>query len=120
MRCDGPRWRDAGFTLIEVLVALSLLALVLGGTMTTLGWSTRTQALRLERTWLMELNRSVLEAYLRDPQALRDGAAPPDWRWRIEDAPAQGQDGARDLRLVTVTGWSERRPDLAVTLSTLK
>lgn len=123
MRSDRgtARRRDAGFTLLETLVATAVLALVLGGVMGTLGWSMRTQTLRLERAWLTELNRSMLEAYLRRPDpAARRGAAPPDWRWRISDVPAPQDDGTTGLRAVTIEGWSERRPDLVVTLSTLR
>jgi prepilin-type N-terminal cleavage/methylation domain-containing protein len=115
------RRRDAGFTLLETLVAVAVLAMVLGGVMGTLGWSMRTQTLRLERAWLAELNRSVLEAYLRQPDpAARTGSAPPDWRWRISDVPVTQDNGTTGLREVTVDGWSERRPDLVVSLSTLR
>jgi prepilin-type N-terminal cleavage/methylation domain-containing protein len=115
------RRRDAGFTLLETLVAVAVLAMVLGGVMGTLGWSMRTQTLRLERAWLAELNRSVLEAYLRQPDpAARTGSAPGDWRWRISDAPVTQDNGTTGLREVTVDGWSERRPDLVVSLSTLR
>lgn len=107
--------------MLETLVATAVLAMVLGGVMGTLGWSMRTQTLRLERAWLAELNRSVLEAYLRQPEAAgRTGSAPPDWRWRISDVPTTQDDGTTGLRDVTVEGWSERRPDLVVLLSTLR
>lgn len=102
-------------------MATAVLAMVLGGAMTTVGWSMRMQALRLERAWLMELNRSVLEAYLHQPDtAERDGSAPPDWRWQISDVPVTQDDGTTGLRDVTIKGWSDRRPDLIVTLQALR
>lgn len=118
----GARRRGtAGFTLLETLVAVAVLAMVLGGVMVTLAWSMRTQTLRLERAWLAELNRSILDAYLRQPDpAARTGSAPPDWRWRISDVPVTQDDGTSGLRDVTVESWSERRPELVVSLSTLR
>lgn len=109
------RNRRHGVSLIEAMVAMAILALVLGAALSGTGWTVARLAARTDRAWLSELARSVADEYAitRDP-ALRDGQAGPDWRWRIDEG---GQDDG--LSEVTVTAWRSIAPDRIVTLSVL-
>ncbi|MCD7098947.1 type II secretion system minor pseudopilin GspI [Stenotrophomonas sp. MMGLT7] len=100
---------STGFSLIELLVALAIFALVVVGLLNLAGESTRT-AVHVERSVLAGIvaDNLAAEAALAEASAL---AAPAqgserlgerDWRWRRETA-ASGNDGL--LRIdIEVTG----------------
>lgn len=112
---DTARNRRHGVSLIEAMVAMAILALVLGAALSGTGWTVGQVATRTDRAWLSELARSVTDEYAvtRDP-ALLQGEAGPDWRWRIDE---RAQDDG--LTEVTVTAWRSLAPDRTVTLSVL-
>lgn len=109
------RNRRRGISLIEAMVAMAILALVLGAALSGTGWTVGQVAARTDRAWLSELARSVADEYAitRDPTLLQ-GAADPDWRWRIDE---RAQDDG--LTEITVTAWRNAARDRAVTLSLL-
>lgn len=109
------RNRRHGVSLIEAMVAMAILALVLGAALSGTGWTVGQVAARSDRAWLSELARSVADEYAitRDP-ALLQGEAGPDWRWRIDE---RTQDDG--LTEITVTTWRSLAPDRTVTLSLL-
>lgn len=112
---DTARNRRRGVSLIEAMVAMAILALVLGAALSGTGWTVGQVAARTDRAWLSELARSVADEYTvtRDPTLLQ-GEAGPDWRWRIDE---RAQDDG--LTEVTVTAWRSLAPDRTVTLSVL-
>jgi prepilin-type N-terminal cleavage/methylation domain-containing protein len=112
---DMARNRRHGVSLIEAMVAMAILALVLGAALSGTGWTVGQVAARTDRAWLSELARSVADEYAitRDPSLLQ-GEASPDWRWRIDE---RTQDDG--LTEITVTTWRSLAPDRTVTLSLL-
>ncbi|MBP1806168.1 type II secretion system protein [Rubellimicrobium aerolatum] len=117
---DPPR-RPArrGFTLIEALVAMAILALLVGTALSGVSWTLGQSADRADRAWLAELARSVADEYLvtRDP-ALAQGSAAPDLLWRLTEAEPSADLGA-GLVEVTVSAWRDGREDRPVTLRVL-
>jgi Tfp pilus assembly protein FimT len=112
---DPVRNRRRGISLIEAMLAMAILALVLG---TAIGGAGRTlgqMAARSDRAWLSELARSLADEYAvtRD-RGLMQGLTDPDWRWRIDERTAG--DGLID---VTVTTWRPGTRDRTVSLSVL-
>jgi prepilin-type N-terminal cleavage/methylation domain-containing protein len=103
-----------GFTLIEAMVAMAILALVLGTAMGGVGFTVGQVGQRSDAAWATELARSVADdfAVTRDA-GLAEGAEGP-WRWRLEQGAA-----AAGLVEVTVTAWREGAREQAVTLSVL-
>ena len=109
------RNRQRGFSLLEAMLAMAILALVLGAALGGVGWTVGQVGQRSDAAWATELARSVLDEYgvTRDP-ALAEGSAAPDWRWRLDVAPAG--DG---LQEAIVTAWRDGGRQRAVTLSVL-
>ena len=109
------RNRRHGVSLIEAMVAMAILALVLGAALSGTGWTVGQVAARTDSAWLSELARSIADEYAitRDPTLLQ-GQADPDWRWRIDE---RSQDDG--LTEITVTAWRSIAPDRSVTLSLL-
>lgn len=103
-----------GFSLLEAMVAMAILALVLGAAMGGVGFTVGQVGQRSDAAWATELARSVADefAVTRDA-SLGDGETGP-WRWELSQANAS--DG---LVEVTVTAWREGGRDRAVTLSVL-
>ena len=88
MSCRGSR-SEAGFTLIEVLVAIAILALVLGAIGAVVG--TTVKAIRSvdRRLPLLETARSLMAA-LPGREALQPGTQTGrsgEYRWRIDAVP---------------------------------
>lgn len=112
---DMARNRRHGISLIEAMVAMAILALVLGAALSGTGWTVGQVAARTDSAWLSELARSVADEYaITRDQTLRQGQADPDWRWRIDE---RSQDDG--LTEITVTAWRSIAPDRSVTLSVL-
>ena len=101
--------------MLEAMLAMAILALVLGAALGGVGWTVGQVGQRSDTAWATELARSVLEEYsvTRDP-ALSEGSAAPDWRWQLEAVPAG--DG---LAEATVTAWRDGGRQRAVSLSLL-
>jgi len=110
-RRNGQR----GFSLLEAMLAMAMLALVLGVALGGVGWTVGQVGQRSDAAWATELARSVLDEYsiTRDP-ALAEGDAAPDWRWQLAVAPA-----GEGLTEATVTAWRDGARQRAVTLSLL-
>lgn len=97
MRSAADRAR--GFSLIELLVALAIVALVAAGLLNLAGESTRTAA-HLETRALASIvaDNLLAEAMLDEPQALarpadgRVALGARDWQWR-RSATSTGDDG---------------------------
>lgn len=66
------------------MLAMAILALVLGTALGGIGWTVGQVGQRSDAAWGTELARSVLDEYsvTRDA-ALAEGRAAPDWRWEL-------------------------------------
>lgn len=106
-RAEGPA-RAPGFSLIELLVALAVLALVVAGLLNLAGESARTAA-HVEQRILAGIvaDNLAAEAMLADAATLAapaDGVAHlggRDWRWR-RTATVTGADGLLRVDIVVV------------------
>ena len=103
-----------GFSLLEAMVAMAILALVLGAAMGGVGFTVGQVGQRSDAAWATELARSVADefAVTRDA-ALAEGVEGP-WRWSLSQSGAEN-----GLVEVTVTAWRDGGRDQAVTLSVL-
>lgn len=83
-------WRSSGFTLLEVLVALAVLAISLGAVLRLAGGSTVTVSYLQERTvagWVASnvVNQLILEAAWPEPGGSRGRVemVRREWRWQL-------------------------------------
>ena len=122
--------RHAGFSLLEVLVALSILALSYGMILQLLGSSSR-NALRASdyRQAIMVAESQLnLAATVRDPAMLpRSGEVGEKFAWRLDIAPAAdvAMSSAASMyapvRLTVEVSWQEdAREPTSVALSTIR
>ena len=122
--------RHAGFSLLEVLVALSILALSYGMILQLLGSSSR-NALRASdyRQAIMVAESQLnLAATVRDPAMLpRSGEVGEKFAWRLDIAPAAdvAMSSAASMyapvRLTVEVSWQEdARAPTSVALSTIR
>lgn len=104
-----------GFSLLEAMLAMAILALVLGAAMGGVGWTVGQVGQRSDAAWGTELARSVLDEYAvtRDA-ALVAGSAAPDWRWELTVS-----SGGEGLQEATVQVWRAGNRARGVTLQTL-
>lgn len=112
---DPVRNRRRGLSLIEAMLAMALLALVLGVALGGTGRTLRLTAERTDEAWLSELARSLADEYAvtRD-RAMLQGRTDPAWRWRIDER--KRDDGLVD---VTVTTWRPAARNRTISLSVL-
>jgi general secretion pathway protein I len=118
--------RQSGFTLIEVVVSLAILALSLGVLYQTFGWSLRRTAAveRAEAAWL---TAQSLLAEIRTRSVLRvgstQGALPDGLQWAARiDAHQAAVDGNKRLQPFAVTidvSWGQR-PSQRVRLQSIE
>ncbi len=122
--------RAGGFTLIEVLVALAILALALGAAVRAAGDQARTQVLLRENSYARWVGANVVaETRINEPWpqlGTRDGQmrmAGCAWRWRlaVSDTPEKDMrrldvdvfagEGSLDARtpVTTVSGFASGR-----------
>lgn len=106
----------AGFTLVESLIALAMVALLAAGLSAALGTLTKRTAERQTRAWLVELARSVGEEYrvTGDP-ALLAGRMSDGTEWRIETRAVSepAAPGAQISRFTVTAEW----PDLPLAVA---
>jgi prepilin-type N-terminal cleavage/methylation domain-containing protein len=110
----SERPRRKGFTILEAMIAMALLAIVLGTAMGGIGFTVGQVAERTEAAWATELARSVVDEFVvtRDV-ALMEGADG-DLRWQLSEASVGG-----GLVEVTVNAWHRDGRARGVSLSVL-
>jgi general secretion pathway protein I len=116
MSCRASR-SEAGFTLIEVLVAIAVLAVVLGAIGTVVGTTVKGIRSVDRRLPLLETAQSLL-ASLPDRGALQPGTqtgGSGDFRWRIDAVPLAANAPAPIATSNTATAQPKWTP-LAVTV----
>jgi general secretion pathway protein I len=111
---SSSRWtggRSAGFSLLEMLVAISILGLSLGALYQATGGATRNVRIDEKYAYGVELARSVLANNAMVPQAgvRRQGETDGGFSWSVEARPRNGQRNAnRDsglLYIEVVVSW---------------
>lgn len=126
---EGGRHAIKGFSLVEVLVAFSILALSLGVLLALFSSGLRNAGIAHEYSRAVTLAESKLaEVGVTEPLALgqRQGAFDGQYRWRTEVAeyiPEEATMASEPLRAYQVTvrvNWSGALGDRSVALSTLK
>lgn len=114
MTLPSERKRRQGFGLLEAMIAMAILALVLGAALSGVGFTVGRVAERAEAAWAAELARSVLDDYAatRDP-TLAEGAVG-EWRWTLSLRPVGG-----GLIEAEAVAWRAGGPEREVRLSVL-
>jgi type II secretory pathway pseudopilin PulG len=96
------------------MVAMAILALVLGAAMGGVGFTVGQVGQRSDAAWATELARSVADEFAMTRDAGLAEGSQGEWRWRMrQEAATEG------LVQVTVTAWRDGGRERAVTLSVL-
>jgi prepilin-type N-terminal cleavage/methylation domain-containing protein len=114
MISHSERSRRRGFTIIEAMIAMAILAMVLGTAMGGVGFTIGQVARRTEAAWATELARSVVDEFIVTRDAALSEGALGEWRWQLNEAAAGG-----GLVEVTVMAWRGDDRALAVSLSVI-
>lgn len=105
------RARAGGFSLLEVLIAATIMALALGALYTASARATRTAAHLQRHTWAVETAQSLLASHRHiPPGGLHLHNANATFQWRIESTPLASATAAKRWPLwrITVTvSWRE-------------
>lgn len=121
-RRDG----QSGFTLIEALISIALVAMAMGAVMITLSQAAATQRARFDRLLLTEFAHSKLEEWVVGGNVATGatGEAEGGWNWRLDEHtvrpnPPGTLDASMSYGEVTVSVWTDAQPDEVVNLRTL-
>jgi general secretion pathway protein I len=122
--------RTQGFTLLEVLVAFTILALVMGAVLQIFSGGLRTAEIARNHAVGALLAESKLAAIgIEEPLVAgeRTGTFDNGFRWRYSIDPYQEQDGAQEeqeelmpYRLIVTVDWGSPGSGGSVTLTTLR
>ena len=122
--------RTQGFTLLEVLVAFTILALVMGAVLQIFSGGLRTAEIARNHAVGALLAESKLAAIgIEEPLVAgeRTGTFDNGFRWRYSIDPYQEQDGAQEeqqelmpYRLIVTVDWGSAGSGGSVTLTTLR
>ncbi len=126
-RCAAPRNdAQAGFTLVEIIVALAILALCLGVILPALSDALRRTGEAEAQAEAASLARSLL-AEAGSAVPLSDGEAAGQFdngfRWRLQVSPYGASNQSGPVRAYTVTAevfWDDRRQERSLALTTLR
>lgn len=126
--CQNPEAGERGFTLIEVLVALTILAVSLTVLFGIFGHALARNQESQSRMAARTLASSLIAQAESAPQLSMGtvtGRAAPDFSWRIDVRP-YGKDEDRQswpgvaAQISATVVWGERGPGQTLTLSTLR
>lgn len=116
---------QSGITLLEVLVAFAIVAVVMVSVFESLPWLAMQQAKRLHDLWLSEYARSVLEEYsVTGPSVATSGQSPGGWHWQISETdvrpnPLGPMDTDMGYVSATARVWNESEPNSVTEANTL-
>jgi general secretion pathway protein I len=119
------RPRSAGFSLLEMVVAISILALALGALYQAASGATRNVRADEKYAYSVELARSLLADNTVVPASgvSTQGETPGGFRWRVTTSPVQMQRGglqAGSLHEIEVAvGWVDGRKQREVVLNSV-
>lgn len=111
----SSRGTSEGFTLLEALVALAILALVLGSVLATFGNGLRTAEAAGTRFAALAKAQDLM-AYAEDgafAPGVHEATEPPfTWELRVEPEPPHGPTGLLPTRLSVQVSWDDGRRSL--------
>lgn len=116
--------RQHGLSLLEVLVALVIMALSLGALYDAVGGSVRAVIESERRVRAATFAQSLLEAHeVVEPGGMSVQGRVDDYQWTLDAVPFptgwETTPGWRLYRVIAVVAWGDGEPRRAVTLSTL-
>lgn len=114
MISHSDRPNRKGFTILEAMIAMAILAIVLGTAMGGIGFTVGQVAQRTEAAWATELARSVVDEFVVTRDAALKEGADGDWRWQLSEVATGG-----GLVEVTVNAWHRDGRARGVSLSVI-
>jgi hypothetical protein len=118
------RRSEEGVALLEVLIAIALVAMFLAGVLVYQSRAAADQRQRLDNLLLTEFAYGKLEEWSIGGAAATDftGSSDSGWHWEIEevDAPVvepSSLDSLVVFRQIEVVAWHDNRPDFRVSVS---
>jgi prepilin-type N-terminal cleavage/methylation domain-containing protein len=122
---SSKRDPQLGFTLIETLISIALVAMTMGAVMVALSQSSALQRQRLDRLMLTEFGYSKLQEWAVGGRVATDptGKVAGGWNWKLaEDIvnpnPPSTLDASMNYGHIVVTVWKDTQPEILVTLET--